>query len=81
MTGKGNSFNCPGVFFLKTPIGEASRQGPADLACAGWNETPPTCHDKPLIRLSIRKRPDAPGNLHCLYGSVKNVELFLNYKR
>ena len=68
-------------FFLKAPIGEACTQTPADLDCVGWNETPTTCHDEPLIRLSIKKDPDASGNSHCSYGPVKNIELLLSYKR
>ena len=61
-------------FFLKVPKREACTQAPADLGCAGWN-------DKPLIMLSIKKHPDAFGNSHCPYGSVKNIESLLSYKR
>ena len=54
---------------------------PVDLGCTDWNETPSTCHDQPIMRFSTIKHPDASGNSHCPYGSVKNIESQLSYKR
>ena len=56
-------------------------QEPVDPVYMGWNETPSTCQGEPLMRLSIKKHPDASENSHCPYGSVENIESLLSYKR
>ena len=54
-------------------------QEPVDPVYMGWNETPSTCQGEPLMRLSIKKHPDASENSHCPYGSVENIESLLSY--